>query len=86
MKPITRIARASVPQLIRVACVLSLAGLAIIVYSILSPRPLAVISAMSIGHGIGAAAFACYLLAVVLDTAGRERATPEQQRGDSPEP
>jgi hypothetical protein len=86
MKLITRIVRASVPQLIRVACVLSLVGLAIIVYSILFPRPLAVISAMSIGHGIGGVAFACYVLAVVLDTVGRERATPEQQRNDSLEP
>jgi hypothetical protein len=85
MRLIARIARASVPELIRVACVLSLAGLALIVYSILFPRPLAVISAMSIGHGIGGAAFACYVLAVVLDTASRERAT-EQQRDDSLEP
>ncbi len=85
MKLISRIARASVPQLIRLACVLSLAGLAIIVYSILSPRPLAVISAMSVGHGIGGAAFLCYVLAIVLDTASRERGA-KGQRADGNQP
>jgi hypothetical protein len=85
MKLIARIARASVPELIRIACVLSLAGLAIIVYSILSPRPLAVISAMSVGHGIGGAAFICYVLAIVLDTVSRERGA-KRQRADESQP
>lgn len=85
MKLVSRIARASVPELVRIACVLSLAGLAIIVYSILFPRPLAVISAMSIGHGIGGAAFVCYLLAVVLDAAAHERGTPAPSAGEARE-
>ncbi len=66
-----RIVRGSVRELIRIACVLSLIGLAIMSYSILSPRPLPVILAMSVGQGIGGAGFACYLLAVVLDAARR---------------
>jgi hypothetical protein len=37
------------------------------VLSIFFPRPLIVVGAMSVGHAIGGAAFACYLLAVVLD-------------------
>jgi hypothetical protein len=57
----------SVGQLTRVAAVLALIGLATMVFSVLFPRPLPVIFAMSAGHAIGGAAFACYLLAVLLD-------------------
>ena len=57
----------SVAHLTRVAAVLALIALAIIVFSVLFPRPLPVIFAMSAGHIIGGAAFACYLLAVLLD-------------------
>jgi hypothetical protein len=70
------IVRGSVRELIRVACVLSLAGLAIMSYSILSPRPLPVILAMSVGQVIGGAGFACYLVAVVIDAASHRRPTP----------
>ena len=59
----------SVRQLSRFAAMLALAGLAIIAYSILSPRPLPVILAMSVGQMLGTAAFLCYLLAVILDVA-----------------
>jgi hypothetical protein len=73
-----QIVRGSVRELIRVACVLSLVGLAIMSYSILSPRPLPVILAMSVGQVIGGAGFACYLLAVVIDAArGRQ---PDTER------
>lgn len=71
-----KIVRGSVRELIRVACVLSLIGLAIMAYSILSPRPLPVILAMSVGQIIGGTGFCCYLLAVVIDAATRERPTP----------
>jgi hypothetical protein len=67
-----RIVPASIRGLIRVACWLSLIGLGIMTYSILSPRPLPVILAMSVGQVIGGAGFACYIVAVVLDAA-RER-------------
>jgi hypothetical protein len=66
-----RIVRGSVRQLIRAACVLSLLGIAIMSYSILSPRPLPVILAMSVGQAIGGAGFACYLIAIALDAARR---------------
>jgi protein-S-isoprenylcysteine O-methyltransferase Ste14 len=59
----------SVEQLTRAAAVLALIALAIIVFSVLFPRPLPVIFAMSAGHVIGGAAFACYLIAVLLDVA-----------------
>jgi hypothetical protein len=59
----------SVRHLTRLAATLALAGLALMAYSIVSPRPLPVILAMSVGHGLGIAAFFCYLLAVVVDVA-----------------
>lgn len=66
MSLIRRIAHRSVPQLTRTAAVLALIGLAIMAYSIVSPRPLPVILAMSVGHGIGAVALLCYILAIIL--------------------
>lgn len=60
----------SVPGLIRLACVVALVGLATFAVSLLYPRPLVVIFAMSAGHVIGAVAVALYGLAVVLDTLG----------------
>ena len=49
---------------------LSLAlALALMSYSLLDPRALQVIVAMSLGHAFGFGAFGCYLFAVVLDAA-----------------
>ena len=76
MKALSKIVRASVPELIRIACVLSLIALTIMVLSIVLPGPLPIIFAMSVGHVIGGAAFACYLLAIVLDAAGGKRDAP----------
>ena len=67
MNFLQRILGRSVTRLTRMACWLALAGLAVMSYSIISPRPLPVIFAMSVGQGIGILAFLCYLLAVVLD-------------------
>jgi cyanate permease len=66
----------TIPGLIRVACFLALLALALMCGSVLVPRPLPVIVAMSLGHAIGASAFVCYLLAVILD-ATRRPAVPE---------
>ena len=67
MTLLQRILGKSVTRLTRMACWLALAGLGAMSYSIISPRPLPVIFAMSVGQGIGILAFLCYLLAVVLD-------------------
>jgi hypothetical protein len=64
-----RILGKSVTRLTRLSCWLALAGLVAMSYSIISPRPLPVVFAMSVGQGIGILAFLCYLLAVVLDVA-----------------
>jgi hypothetical protein len=58
-------------SLTRLACVLALIGLAFMVYSIFSPRPLPVILAMSVGQMFGMAAVACYLVAILVDLARR---------------
>ena len=58
----------TVPQLLRIACVVALVGLAVFATSIFYPRPLVVIFSMSIGHVIGMLAGALYVLAIVLDT------------------
>ena len=71
MKLYTRLVQRGVPALIRLACVLALIALGLVCWSVLNPRPLPVIFAMSLGHAIGGAAFVCYLLAVVLDAGQR---------------
>lgn len=67
----SRIAARSVTELTRVACVLALIGLAVMIYPLLFPGALSVVLSMALGHTLGIAAFACYLLAVVLDLARR---------------
>jgi hypothetical protein len=67
MKLVERLKEHSVESLVRVACILALAGLGVMVLSVVYPAPLVVIFAMGGGHVIGGAAFACYLLSIVLD-------------------
>jgi len=67
VKLLERLKAQSVTHLVRLACVLALVGLAVMVLSVIYPVPILVIFAMSLGHVIGIAAFACYLLAVLLD-------------------
>jgi len=50
---------------LRIAAVLTLAGLALMVWSILVPTPLPVMLAMTTGQGLGTTAFAIYLLIVL---------------------
>jgi hypothetical protein len=66
-----RFAQRSVTELTRVACVLALLGLVVMIYPLLFPGALTVVLSMALGHTLGIAAFACYLLAVVLDLARR---------------
>jgi hypothetical protein len=66
-----RVARRSVTELIRVACALALLGLVVMVYPLLFPGALTVVLSMGVGHMLGIAAFACYLLAVIVDLVQR---------------
>ena len=74
MKLLERIAKQSVTTMLRLACILAVAGLSLMMISVLIPRPLMVIGAMSLGHPLGIGAFLCYLTAVILDTVKNERA------------
>jgi len=76
MKLLDRIAQQSVPTVLRLACFLAAGGLMLMMISVLVPKPLMVIGAMSLGHPLGIGAFLCYLTAVVLDTAKGERSAP----------
>jgi hypothetical protein len=69
----------SVETLVRVACVLALVALTFFCVSVVFPGPLPVIFAMSVGHGIGFLACGCYVLALVLDAAKREQASPADE-------
>lgn len=83
-----RLQKGSVFRLTRVACVLALIGLVMMVYSILSPRPLPVILAMSVGQMFGMAAVVCYLLAILVDMARSPRGgvTPQSVRPSEEKP
>jgi hypothetical protein len=72
MSLVTRVESSSIRRLTQLACVLALAALAVLCLSVLYPRPLPVIFAMSAGHVIGGSAFCLYLLAVLLDLKRRE--------------
>ena len=74
MNILARALQTSVMALTRAACVFALFGLGLMSYSILDPRAIPVITAMSLGHVFGISAFACYLLAIVLDIRNRGRA------------
>ena len=64
---ISRLRKRSVESLVRLACWIGLVALAIMCASILNPRPITVIFAMSVGQVIGGLAFLCYLVSIVLD-------------------
>ncbi len=52
---------------IRFSCVLALVALALIVWSLVDPRPIPVILAMSVGQAVGTLSFAAFLIVVVRD-------------------
>ena len=60
---------------LRISAVLTLIGLALMVWSMLVPTPLPVMLAMTVGQAIGSLAFGLYLYVVVRDVrrAWRER-------------
>jgi hypothetical protein len=52
------------------ACVLTLAALAMMVWSLFDPRPIPVIAAMSVGQVLGTLSLASFLYVVVADLRG----------------
>jgi hypothetical protein len=83
MKLVQRLLAGSVSKLTRAACVFALLGLGLMSYSIIDPRAVPVITAMSLGHVFGISAFACYLSAVVLDARRSSRAGARTQLPNS---
>jgi hypothetical protein len=63
-EPATELSRRAALGL-RVSGILTLIGLALMVWSILAPTPLPVMLAMSVGQGVGTIAFALYIYIVV---------------------
>jgi hypothetical protein len=59
--------RPHVPRLIIASSILTLLGLALMVWSVIQPTPLPTILAMSLGQVIGMSAFGLYILAIALD-------------------
>ena len=50
--------------LLSIACVLALVALALIVWSIVDPRPVPVVAAMSVAQGLGTLSLLVYLVVV----------------------
>jgi peptidoglycan/LPS O-acetylase OafA/YrhL len=66
---------------IRLACLLALVGLGLIVWSLLDPRPIPVILAMSVAQGVGTLSFVVFLWVVGLDLRAAQRS---QDRAGTP--
>lgn len=85
---VQRVLRNSPETLTRLACWLALAGLFALSFSVLWPKPLSVVIVMGVGEVIGIGAFACYLLAVLVDyqlgkPAKSDAAPPSPAKGSS---
>jgi hypothetical protein len=66
-----RLARSE--RALRFSCWMTLVGLGLFVWSVLDPRPMPVMVAMSIGQMIGSAAFALYVLVIGVEFIRAER-------------
>jgi hypothetical protein len=65
------------------ACALALVALGLIVWSLLDPRPIPVIVAMSVGQVIGTLSFAAFVVVVVGDLRSRYKPVPAADRHES---
>ena len=68
-------------RVMTLACALALFALGLIVWSLLDPRPIPVIVAMSVGQVIGTLSFAAFLVVVVGDLRSRYKAVPVDPHG-----
>lgn len=81
MRKIWRI-RLTASRLLRLAAVMALAGLAFMVWSLLDPRPIPIMAAMSVGQALGMLSFALFLVVVLFD-AWRASRRPRPEKEDS---
>ncbi|MEO6952766.1 MAG: hypothetical protein ABI321_13235 [Polyangia bacterium] len=72
------------PQILRIACFLALAALALMVWSLLDPRPIPVVVAMSVGQVLGTLSLGAFLVVVIADLRRRmEPVIATASAGDS---
>lgn len=67
-------------RLLRISAVLTIIGLAFMVWSMLAPTPMPVILAMTVGQGAGCLAFGLYLYVIVADLRRARRARRDSMR------
>ena len=63
--------RPSLETLTRAASILALAGLSLVALSLLIPKPIPVVAAMTVGQVLGTASLGLFVGALVLDTLRR---------------
>lgn len=73
--------RTRAERLLRFAAVLGLAALALMVWSILDPRPVPVLVAMSLGQALGTGSLLLYVVVVIADM----RRSAERDTREPPE-
>ena len=69
---------ANVRKLVFLSGIATLVAVGLMVLSIVSPKPIYLVLAMSVGQGVGTLSLALYLLAIVLDLQGGTPAAYEQ--------
>ncbi len=69
---------ANVRKLVFLSDIATLVALGMMVLSIVSPKPIYLVLAMSVGQGVGTLSLALYLLAIALDLQGGTPAAYEQ--------
>ncbi len=79
----TRVASISSPRVLDVACVVALVALLLICWSMVDPRPIPVILAMSLGQVLGTMSFAAFLLVVVRDLRRAQTSEPNESKVSS---
>jgi len=62
------------------ACACALAALGLMTWQLFDPRVVPVLVAMTVGQILGTAAFAAYLIVVVLDVRARLRAARDERK------
>ncbi|HEU5059554.1 MAG TPA: hypothetical protein VFU21_23635 [Kofleriaceae bacterium] len=75
--------RITTSRLLRLAAMLSMVGLCFMVWSLLDPRPIPIMAAMSVGQGIGMLSFAIFLGVVIFDAwrASKRAPPPPDEEG-----
>jgi protein-S-isoprenylcysteine O-methyltransferase Ste14 len=84
----TQIAASKIERRVRIACVLALMALGLIVFSLLVPKPLPVIVAMSVAQAVGTLSFVIFLYVVSKDVwrvmGGKTPVSKEESPSEEP--